>query len=157
MDTSVSMETLRSHPFLEGMSDAELSTLAALAVQVRFAKDQMIFREGDESSYFYLLLDGKVALEVPSPGRTIRIATLGRDDELGWSSVLTPARKHFQARALEAVRAVAFDGPRLLACCEQDCRLGYDIMRRVLGVVAERLTATRMQLLDIFSPTGVKA
>ena len=106
------------------------------------------------ASFFYLLTGGKVALEVAAPGKTIRIATLEAGDELGWSSILSPARKHFHARSLEAVRAFAFDGKALGEACLADAGFGYEVFRRVLEVVAERLQATRMQLSDLYAPNA---
>lgn len=157
MDTKNLIEALRAHPFLDGFRPEDIDKLASLAFEVRFDTDQMIFREGDESSFFYLLLEGKAALETHAPGRTLLIQTLGPGDELGWSSVLSPVRKQFQARCLEPVRALAFDGARLIEACNADARFGATLMRRVLGIVAERLAATRMQLLDIYKkPSGAK-
>ncbi len=151
MGTMAIPEALRMHPFLEGIGDSNLQKLATLAEEVRFAKDQLIFREGDVSNLFYLLLEGTVSLEVMAHGRTIRIATLGEGDEIGWSSVIAPGRKHFQVRSLTNGRAYALEGPELLAACDQDCRFGYELMRRVLSLVADRLQATRMQLVDLYA------
>jgi CRP-like cAMP-binding protein len=125
-----------------------------MAGEMSFRRDELIFRQHDESSLFYLLLEGRVALEVAMPGRTLRIQTVGPGEELGWSSMLTPVKKQFQARSLEAVRALAFDGARLRAACDADSALGYDLMRRVLGVVADRLQNTRLQLIDMYSAPG---
>ncbi len=157
METKILLETLRTHPFLEGFRPEDIENLAGMAFQVRFDTDQVIFREGDESSFFYLVVEGKIALETHAPGRTLRIQTLGPGDELGWSSVLSPVRKQFQARCLEPVKALAFDGARLLEACNNDCTFGLNLMRRVLGIVAERLQATRVQLLDLYQkPAGAK-
>ena len=117
---------------------------------------QIIFREGDQSSLFYLLQSGKVSLEVLVLGKVARIQTLGEGDELGWSSIFSGGRKQFQARALGAVRALAFDGAQLQAACEEDPVFGYALLKRLLGVVAERLQATRMQLMDMYSSSGVE-
>ena len=149
--------TLREHPFLEGFAPEHIDKLAAMASEVRFGKGELIFREGDESSFFYLLLSGTVALETSTPGRTLRIATLGRGEELGWSSVTPRHGKQFQARSLEETRALAFDGVRLQHGCEEECRFGYALMRAMLQVVARRLLSTRLQLLDLYSPAGTKA
>lgn len=157
MDPKRLVEVLKAHPFLEDFRPEHIEKLAGMASQVSFEADQTIFREGDESSFFYLLLDGKVALETRAAGRTLRIQTLQAGDELGWSSVLHPVRKQFQARTLEPVKALAFDGARMLDACDSDCSFGYALMRRVLGIVAERLQATRMQLLDVYRPGGPRA
>ncbi len=156
MQSSTLLDSLKDHPFIEGFPPEHLEKLAAIALDVHFATDQVIFRVGDESSLFYLVTSGKVALEVPAPGRTFRIQVVSTGDELGWSSVLTPVKKQFQARSIEPVTAVAFDGARLLAACDDDPRFGYVIMRRVLHIVAERLQHTRLQLMDVYKPVGAK-
>jgi CRP-like cAMP-binding protein len=77
-------------------------------------------------------------------------------EALGWSSVLPSEGKHFQARALGAVKALVFDGARLRELAQEDCSLGFTLMRSLLGIVADRLQATRVQLLDMYSPSGTK-
>jgi CRP/FNR family transcriptional regulator, cyclic AMP receptor protein len=140
---------LREHPFAQGFAPEHVNKLATLAGRVRFGKNELIYREGDVSSLFYLLLEGTVALEVKAPGHTVRIATLSAGEELGWSSFTPGHPKQFHARTLEEVRALTFDGARLLHSCEEDKAFGYDVTRAALRVVAERLHATRIQLLDI--------
>jgi CRP/FNR family transcriptional regulator, cyclic AMP receptor protein len=145
-------DTLRTHRFVEGFKPEYIEKLASLAGLVRFEKNAVVFREGDESSFFYLLLSGSVVLEVATAGRVLRVQTLGKGEELGWSSMLPSTSKHFQARAQEPVTALVFDGARLRAACDDDCGFGYTMMRRTLKVVSARLKATRMQLLDMYSP-----
>jgi len=147
---------LTAHPFLEGLPENYIDMLSKLAFEVRFQQDEVIFREGDPSSLFYLILEGKVALEMGAPGRQIIIQTLEAGDELGWSSLLENTSKQFRARCLEPVRALAFDGARVVNLCEEDHEFGFHIMRRALALVAERLRATRFQTLDVYSPKGVR-
>lgn len=145
---------LEHHPFLEGLSPAHVEKLAALAFEVTFEPEQIIFREADPSSFFYLILEGAIALEIAAPARLVRIQTIGAGEELGWSSLLSRVNKQFQARSLEPVRALAFDGPRLIMACESDYEFGYFLLRRILGTVTERLQATRLQMLDVYAKKG---
>ncbi|MGE5489325.1 MAG: Crp/Fnr family transcriptional regulator [bacterium] len=156
MDSKAFAEAVRDHPFVAGLKPAFLEKFASLALEVQFGRDEKIFQEGETSGRFYLLLSGKVALEASAPGCILRIQTLGAGDELGWSSVVSAEGKHFQARSLEPVRALAFDGQRLRQLCEQEPAFGYAVMQRLLRVVAERLQATRMQLIDMYAPRGSK-
>ena len=149
--------SLAKHPFLEGVPEAHLDKLMAMAFEVTFEPDQIIFREADPSSFFYLILSGTVAVEIAMPGRILRIQTLGEGEELGWSSIMAKVDKQFQARSLTSVKAVAFDGVRLRAECENDPAFGYFITSRVLEIVAERLRATRFQMLDVYSARGGEA
>jgi CRP-like cAMP-binding protein len=143
-------ETVRGHPFTEKFQPHHLDILTGLASEVRFDKDCIIFREGDECGMFYLIVSGNVALELKGPNRSFLILTLGAGDELGWSSVVMSEGRHFEARALGSVRALAFDGVRLLQACKENPTLGYAVMHRLLGVVSNRLQATRLQLMDVY-------
>jgi len=70
---------------------------------------------------------------------------------------LPHAGKHFQARALGPVTALAFEGAHLLAAFRADPEFGLAFMLRLMGVVSERLRATRLQLLDMYSPVAKRA
>lgn len=154
MSTEVIHGLLASHPFCQGFWPDHVARLSAMASEVHFEPGESIFREGDHSSFFYLLISGNVALEVVTPGHPVRVATLVSGEVLGWSSVAGDSGKQFQARALEEVHALAFDGTRLRHACEADYAFGFAFMRAVLAVVAERLHSIRMQLLDVYTPVG---
>jgi CRP/FNR family transcriptional regulator, cyclic AMP receptor protein len=151
------MTVLHKHPFVEEFQEAHIEKLAALAKEVEFKRDQVIFHEGDDFHDFYLIVQGRVALEIEAPDHTFRVQTLSAGDELGWSAILMGRGKHFQARALQDVKALAFDGATLLAACREDKAFGFALMYRMLGVVSERLQATRLQLLDMYSPVAKRA
>jgi CRP-like cAMP-binding protein len=151
------LNAVQHHPFTQGLTPEHCATLASLARSVSYARDAMIFREGDEKHEFFLLLSGRVALEMMTQGKPLRVHTLEGGDELGWSAVIMGRGKHFQARALEPVEALAFDGYALLEQCRADTGFGYKIMHRLLGVVSERLQAARLQVLDMHSPIARRA
>jgi CRP-like cAMP-binding protein len=148
---------LRHHPFVAEFEPRHIERLAAIAKEIRLERDHIMFREGDECSEFYLIVTGLVALEIAAPGHTFRVQTLFAGDELGWSALLMGSGKHFQARTLDRVDALAFEGEELLAACRDDTQFGFMLMQRLLGVVAERLQATRLQLLDMYSPAAARA
>ena len=148
---------LQKHPFVEEFQPEHIEKLSALAKEVQFERDHVMFHEGDECHDFYLVVEGRVALEIEAPGHTFRVQTLAAGDELGWSAILMGRGKHFQARALQPVRALAFDGVALLEACREDKAFGFALMYRMLGVVSERLQATRLQVLDMYSPVAKRA
>jgi CRP-like cAMP-binding protein len=148
---------LQEHPFVEEFRPEHIDKLGGLGRKVRFAADQVIFREGDDTHDFYLVVSGRIALEMQEPDHVLRVQTLGTGDELGWSSVLMGRGKYFQARALEPAEALAFDSVALLAACRADTDFGFAFMYRMLGVVSERLQATRLQLHDMHSPKAKRA
>jgi CRP/FNR family transcriptional regulator, cyclic AMP receptor protein len=158
MTADTSTQTLLArHPFTHGMGGPAIEKLASLARTVSFARNEVIFREGDDIHDFFLIVAGRVGLEIVSEGVAHRVHTLSAGDELGWSAVLMGQGKYFQARALEPVTALAFEGSDLLAACKTDPSFGFTFIYRVLEVVSERLAATRLQVLDHFSPVAKRA
>jgi CRP-like cAMP-binding protein len=149
------METLErilaEHPFFKGLEEPYLQLLVGCASNVRFNAGEVIFREGEEANRFYLIRQGKVAVETFAPGRgPIIIQTLGEGELLGWSWLIAPYRWRFDGRAVELTRAIALDGECLRGKCEEDHNLGYELMKRVAHVIEQRLEATRLQLLDVY-------
>jgi len=151
------LQEIERHPFVADFRPDHKARLAGLAKEVRFVADQVIFREGDDYSVLYLLGTGMVALELEVPGHLLRVQTLYAGDVFDWSALLPHAGKHFQARALEPVTALAFEGDDLLASFASDPEFGMAFMLRLMRVVSERLRATRLQLLDMYSPVAKRA
>jgi len=143
---------LHSHPFLQELDEKYLSEIVGCASNVIFREDEYIFKEGDEAEKFYLIRAGKVALEINGreKGR-IRVLTMGPGQILGWSWIISPYKWHFDALAVDDVRAIALDGECLRNKCQQDPALGYEMLKRFSHILELRLNATRMQLLDVYN------
>jgi CRP/FNR family transcriptional regulator, cyclic AMP receptor protein len=73
---------------------------------------------------------------------------------LGWSWLIPPYKWRFDARAIETTRALALDGKCLRGKCDEDPRLGYELLKRIAAIIAERLHATRLQMLDVYGARG---
>lgn len=142
---------LSEHPFLKGLKPEHLKLLVGCASNVRFNAGQYLFREGEEANQFYMIRQGKVAVEIHAAGRgPITVQTVGEGDVLGWSWLIPPYRWRFDARALELTRAIALDGKCLRTKSEEDYDLGYELLKRFSNIIVERLEATRLQLLDVY-------
>jgi CRP/FNR family cyclic AMP-dependent transcriptional regulator len=146
---------LRDVPVFHGLRAEDLKLLAGCAGNVHFNAGAVLFREGDAADRFFLIRHGSVALElyVPARGPAI-IETLEAGEVAGWSWLFPPYRWHFDARALTSVRATAFDGACLRGKCEDDPKLGYELMSRFAQVLIERLQWTRLRLLDLYGHDG---
>ncbi len=67
MQTKEMVAALRRHPFDKDFVPAHVERLGALAREAHFDRDQMIFREGDEWSQFYLIIEGRIRITSCSP------------------------------------------------------------------------------------------
>jgi CRP-like cAMP-binding protein len=141
---------LAQHPFLQGLEPQYLGLIVGCASNVRFNSGQFLFREGEEANQFYMVREGKVALQISTARQPIIIQTVDKGDVLGWSWLVPPYRWRFDARALELTRAIALDGRCLRRKSEEDHNFGYELLRRFSTIIMERLEATRLQLLDVY-------
>jgi CRP-like cAMP-binding protein len=158
MNAQAHLPLLMRHPFSRNFEPRQIERLATLTRAVTFAPDQVIFESGDECADFFLILSGRVALEMPvEQQHVLRIQTLADGDEFGFSVLIKGRGMTFQARALQPVEALAIDGAGLLDACDQDPALGYALMRRLLQIASERLDATRLQVMDTHSPVARRA
>jgi CRP-like cAMP-binding protein len=143
------IEALAQHAFFRGMPVGELEKLSACTQWVRITAGQYLGREHEPANAFYVILSGRVAIETQNRDRRgIRLQTLGTDDIVGWSWLLPPHQWQFDAYVIDSVQALALDAVRLRQLCNEDAELGYQVVRRLLAVIAGRLAATRQQLMQ---------
>lgn len=142
---------VRDLPFFAGLDPAACELITGCVKNTRFAAGSYLFREGGPADEMYLVRAGRVALEIAVPGRgAVVFQTLGEGELVGLSWLVPPWRWTYDARALEDVRAIAIDAACLRGKCEADPGLGYEMMKRFMPVLVERLHATRLQMLDVY-------
>jgi CRP-like cAMP-binding protein len=140
--------SIATHPFARALRTEYIETIAEGAKEATFKPGEVMFREGEPATRFYLIRIGRIALEAHEPANgTAFVQHLGAGDILGWSWLLPPFVWHFRARATELTHAIVLDGAHILTAAERDHEFGYELLKCVAQVVIQRLQATRQQLL----------
>ena len=150
------IKVLQTIPWFQELDQKHFEKMLKISSLLEVDAKQELFREGDPEDYLYIVSQGRVAIEimVPSRGR-MRIYTAEPMDVVGWSSVTPVVRRRTAgAQAVLPSCLVRQDAAALRQLAEEDCALGYIIMRRMANVVASRLLTTRLQLLDMFAHPG---
>ena len=125
------------------------------AREVSFRAGVRLFEEGRRADRFWIVRTGSVALDLQVPGhRAAVIESLGHGELIGWSWHYPPCLWHLGAETTTPVRAWEFDAEGVRALCAADAELGRMIAVWVGRVVAQRLHATRVRLLDLYAPYG---
>jgi CRP-like cAMP-binding protein len=144
-------QILAKHPFFAGFALEHRRLVAGCARNHRYDAGEYLCREGAGADEFFLLRHGQVALELNAPGRPpIVFATIDAGEIVGASWLVPPYRWMHDARAVSLTRAIGIDAACLREKCEADHDLGYDMMKRFLPVLAQRLHATQLQILDVY-------
>ena len=116
-----------------------------------FKEGDYIIKEGNDADYFYLIRHGTAALEMFIPGRgPYTFLTIKSGEVLGASWLIPPYRWNYDARAVELTRVIAFDCNCLRKKCEADHHVGYELMKRFIPPLIERLNTARLQSVDLY-------
>lgn len=145
------MSASQGNRFLDALPPSVRTELDQIASPKDFHPGSVIFLEGTEHDDIYLVLSGRIRLEmfVRDRGR-LPLMTTGPGDLVGWTPLLADHPMTATAVALEPVRTLSFDGQDLRGLCESNHEVGYHVMRQVVLELSARLLATRLQLLDLF-------
>ncbi len=148
-------EVLAAQPLFAGLSTETMSFLESCAKNEVFEAGVFLFKAGGQADRFFLLREGDVALELQIPGRArLTVQSVHPGHVVGASWMLPPYSWRFDARALTAVRATSIDATCLRRKCDDNPALGYEVFKRFLPILADRLQAARVQLVDLYAPPG---
>ncbi len=145
------MQTLEKIQFLHDMRPENIKRIADAAQILNFDEQEVVFREGDPAENMYLIASGSVSLEICAPGVGCKqILTLGPGELLGWSSLLGQSKYTARAHTPQTACLVKINVSQLSALCDSDPQFGYDLMRRTALALAKRLSATRIQFMNVY-------
>lgn len=129
--------------------------LMRIAREVSFPEGTRLFEEGGHADRFWIIRTGTVDLDMRVPGRRAAvIESLGHNELVGWSWLFAPYIWHLGAETASPLRAYEFDATTVRTICQEDPAFGRTIARWVGEVVAHRLQAARVRLLDLYAPYG---
>jgi len=144
-------DLLRHHPFAEGLEDDIVDLIAGCAKNVVYQANDYLFHEGESADFFYLVRHGTVALEMFIPGKGPHTFLTAKSGEIvGSAWLIPPYRWTYDARAVELTRAIAFECKCLRDKCEADHHVGYEMMKRFIPPLLERLQMAQLQTADVY-------
>lgn len=140
---------LRNMDLTRDMETKHLKKIAAVATEVEFAQDEIIYSAGEIGKAVYIIRSGEVAIEMEVPGQgQVNILTVGPGELFGWSSLFPSERKNARARAIKPTQAIAIDAEQLRAAWQTDHTLEHAIIQRTAKVMVDRIKGTRQRLLE---------
>lgn len=143
---------IQTIPWLMDLSDDQTKELEKISGNWILSEGEILYKEGDKDNLLYIVSEGSLAVEIFVPGRgQVRLYNADPLDIIGWDSMTPVARSRITTiTALKKCNIIYFDGSALTELCENDKDLGYVIMRRLSNVIASRMLAMRLKLIDLF-------
>lgn len=144
------LEKLKNCDFFSGFDDDHLNRLADICELQDFPARSTVFEEYDRARKVYVILSGEISLAICEPKDSCKqIAVVRAGDLMGWSPLVGRSRLYDSAHSLTPVTALVFDGDRLMEFCVKNPVFGFRFMHRVACTLAERLSGTRLQMLEL--------
>ena len=139
-------DLLRSALLFRELDDEAASALRASMVEVKLARGEVLFREGDDGDRVYVVADGKIKLGRTAPdGRENLLAVLGPGQMFGELSLFDPGPRSATASAVTDTSLLGLGHTDLLPWLTGR----PEVSRNLLAQLAQRLRRSNDTLADL--------
>ncbi len=145
---------LRDCEVFSELNGAGLEKIASSVVEKQYEAGTTLFEEGDSVEELFILQEGKIALQMTLPGalgqtsRRVTVDVVARNEIVGWSAIVDPYVYTLTAVCLQKVKVLSINGTDLRWLLQDDYKVGYEILKGLIKVVASRLDDTRHVLIS---------
>jgi CRP-like cAMP-binding protein len=102
------------YSFFQGLSSAEVSEIKSKSVLKKYNKGDLVFAEGDNVDYFYIIESGGISIYVDKCGTDEPICRLAKHDYFGEMAIFNKDRRTASAMACENTVLFGIDKDRFL-------------------------------------------
>lgn len=145
----IDVQRLESVILLSGFNATMLKKLADRAKLLEVKENQYIFREGDTADSLFVVVEGKVSLEVShTKNQTSKTKDILPGRSFGISSLVDTENRRCisDARAMVNTLLIKWDADELEKLFHEDHQLGFYFMKRFGRVLKDRLQIKDAQL-----------
>ncbi len=148
-DGPVSAADLQRFHLFAGQPEPDLAGLVSAARYRRLADREVLAVRGERVTDIALVVSGRIALYMEHEGRPVLVMTLGPGDMLGWSILREDPAALTTARSSGPTELIEIPAERLLDAATGCTPMAQTLVRRLFGIAADDLEATRAQLLRL--------
>jgi CRP/FNR family transcriptional regulator, cyclic AMP receptor protein len=145
------VQFLKTVPFFDQLSNRQLKNVSDIMFERTYDIDETIFEEGQPGAALFLILDGKIAIEICRETSTTRLAVLDTGAFFGEMALLDETPRSATARALERTRTLALYRNDLNGLVHRDAKTACQIYRSLAGMIGDRLRLTN-ELVQVQTP-----
>ncbi len=150
-------EILAGSRLFHGLDEGVLDRVASFSQEEVYQPGDLIFKEGDPASRAYIVVKGRVAVEMKirlggsSPRKQGTAYVVSEGEVLGWSAALWPYPFTVSARSVTQTKVIAIDGASFRQFLGENPKIGFELLRRLMRVVWSRYDRTIKALTNILS------
>jgi CRP/FNR family transcriptional regulator, cyclic AMP receptor protein len=133
---------LKTVPFFDQMSHRHLKNVSGIMFERSYDAGEVIFEEGQPGAALFLILEGRVAIELCRQDNTVVLATLEKGAFFGEMALVNEAPRSADARALDDTWALALYRNDLSELIHRDPQAACQIYRSLASMISDRLRLT---------------
>ena len=139
--------------FFSGMAHLFVKELMDGTEKATYEAGDLIFREGDPTRYFYILIKGHIKLTIGDEAHTVFV--INRPGEcFGWSSLVNRSSYSASAVCVAPTNLMRLDKSSFRATLEHHPVDGLLFMERVAGMIGDRLLQSYRTLASLMAMTA---
>ncbi len=149
-------EVIRASRIFRQLSDVQIDRLAKLCQEESYEAGVAIFNEGEPAAKFYLVAEGRVALEMElrigaRSRRRMATDVLKVGDVVGFTALTFTPVHGVSGVCIEKTRLLAFDGEAVRQLCSEDFALYRAVTNQIITLVQRRSSNTTETLARVLA------
>jgi len=149
MSLDKELELLKQVPMFSNIADSNLKLLAFVCERRCYAGGEVLFKQGGEGDFAYVIIERHVNVTVDSPSGPIVVATLKEKQIVGEIAILCDVPRTVTVRAATEVDALRVTKDLFIKLSGEFLQVAVEVMREM----SHRLQATTSQLTESVSST----
>lgn len=131
------------------LTGEQTQAIAEISNSVCYLKDHILFNEGDEAQWLYLLIDGDVGVYYghPQTGEAW-VDAVSSDEVLGCSGLVPPHHYTATEKCLSDIEVLEINMEDLRDLIEEDPQLGLKLQEHIIKTLNNRILTLRRRALS---------
>jgi len=141
----VSAEWLKETELFGNLNESRLNTVLSRSSVDSFPEGKTIFRQGEEATRLYILIEGTIHLTVKAQEQIAFMTSIIEKEGavFGIPSLIEPFRYNVTATCLKPSKVLTIEADHLMKNMEEDPKMGMEVMKRLTSIYFNRLNALR--------------
>ncbi len=145
---------MSSRETFHGLSSEFVRDFMAMGSQGEYKKGTVLFKEGDDAEYLYILVKGNVSISIGESGPMVY--TVSHPGEVfGWSCLLGRSQYSATAECKEDSTLIKIRGDQVEAFLEKDASKAAHLFKDLAKILVNRLLQAYRIITDISSTASI--
>lgn len=154
----VSAEWLKKTELFENLNESHLNVILSRSSVESFTEGKTIFRQGEEATRLYVLIQGTVDLTAKAQEQIdFMTSKIEREGAVfGTASLMEPFRYNVSATCLKPSKVLVIDASFIQKMMEEDPKMGMEMMKKLASIYFNRLNDLRSGVSNLFKFFKIK-